>query len=310
MPSKLAAISADPILRTYSQGASQAATSPIADFLAPTVPVSSSVGRYKVYTAANRYKIPDTRRAMGGRATEIGFTSSDATFNCAAHALDCPQDVLEQIEGGDLMNVMQEAADLCAEAGALSHEKTVVDLAIATVGGGTALSIGSGDDIIDQLDGDILTILKACKMGGMMDLGVLIGAGAWRRIKNHASVKGRIVSGAKRDLSNITLDDFSALLMTKAEARVSLMCYDTAPEGKAESISFVLDGDVLIFARRANPTRFDPSFMKTFRLRNQFMVPGSYLRDDGRVEVAKYDWSEDVQVTNSAAAVRRTVALS
>lgn len=308
--SKLASIAADPILRNYAQGASQAATSPVADFLAPTVPVSASVGRYKEYTAKNRFRIPNTSRALGGRATEIGFTAADVSYNCAPHALDFPADILEKIEAGDLMNLMQEGADLCAEAAALSHEKTVIDLALATVGSGSALSIGSSDDIIDQIDGDILTVIKAAKMGGMMDIGVLIGAGAWRKVKNHASVKGRIVSGAKRDLSNITLEDFSALLIAKAEARVSLMCYDTAPEGKDESISFVLDGDILVFARRPNPTRFDPSFMKTFRLRNQYMVPGSYLRDDGRVEVAKYDWSEDVKVTNSDAAVRRTVSLS
>jgi hypothetical protein len=48
--------------------------------------------------------------------------------------------------------------------------------------------------------------------------------------------------------------------------------------------------------------------MKTFRLMNKFMVPGSYMRDDGRVEVAKFDWSEDVKVTNSAACVRLNVA--
>jgi hypothetical protein len=64
---------------------------------------------------------------------------------------------------------------------------------------------------------------------------------------------------------------------------------------------------VLVFARKDAPTRRDPSFMKTFRLMNKFMVPGSYMRDDGRVEVAKFDWSEDVQVTN-AACVRLNVA--
>ena len=47
--------------------------------------------------------------------------------------------------------------------------------------------------------------------------------------------------------------------------------------------------------------------MKTFRLMNKFMVPGSYMRDDGRVEVAKFDWSEDVQVCNSAAAHRLNI---
>jgi hypothetical protein len=47
--------------------------------------------------------------------------------------------------------------------------------------------------------------------------------------------------------------------------------------------------------------------MKTFRLMNRFMVPGSYQRDDGRVEVAKFDWSEDIQVSNAAAAKRINV---
>ncbi len=47
--------------------------------------------------------------------------------------------------------------------------------------------------------------------------------------------------------------------------------------------------------------------MKTFRLANQWMVPGTYMRDDQRVEVVKFDWSEDVEVTNSSAAARLTV---
>jgi hypothetical protein len=34
------------------------------------------------------------------------------------------------------------------------------------------------------------------------------------------------------------------------------------------------------------------------------------MRDDGRAEVAKFDWSEDVQTTNADAGIRRTVALS
>ena len=86
------------------------------------------------------------------------------------------------------------------------------------------------------------------------------------------------------------------------------MIYDTAPEGKAESISFLLDSTILVFARKAAPSRRDPSFMKTFRLMNKFMVSGSYMRDDGRVEVAKFDWSEDVKVINSAACVRLNIA--
>lgn len=308
--SKLASVSADPMIVEYSQGAAQSATSSLADFLAPTVPVPTSTGRFKIYSAKNRFRVPDTRRAVGGRATQIGFNADDGTFNCAPHALDFPIDNLEMIESDGLMNLLQEGADICSQVGALAHEKTVVDLALATLGAGTALSIGANDDIIAQIDTNVLGVIKAAKMGGFMNVGVAFGAGAWRVVKNHASVRGRLISGGKKDLANVTLEDFGSLLISKCDARVSLMCYDNAAEGLDESMNFVLDGDIIVFARTAQPTRFDPSFMKTFRLRNQWMKPGTYTRDDGRVEVAKFDWSEDVQATNADAGVRRTVALS
>jgi len=100
----------------------------------------------------------------------------------------------------------------------------------------------------------------------------------------------------------------SQMFIGTPDVRTSYMIYDSAPEGKAADIEFLLDNTVLIFARKDAPSRRDPSFMKTFRLMNKFMVPGSYMRDDGRVEVAKFDWSEDVKVTNNAACVRLNVA--
>lgn len=308
--SKLAAISSNPTIREYANGAAQDMTSRIADFLAPTVSVATSVGKYKSYDEKHRFKIPDTRRAVGGQATQIGFDASDVTYNCAHHALDFPVDNLEEMETEGLENVFTEAADVCAEVGALSHEKTVLDTALASLGAGTALSIGSSDDVIDQLDEEILNMIKASKAGGLMGVGILFGAGAWRVIKNHVSVRNRFVSGNKSKFSNPSMADLTDMLIAKAETSVSLLVEDTAAEGVAESTNFLLNGDVIVFARRANPTRRDPSFMKTFRLRNQWMVPGSYSREDGRAEVAKFDWSADVKITNSSAGVRKTVALS
>lgn len=308
--SKLASVSADPILVEYSQGAAQTATSSVADFIAPTVPVATSVGRFKRYTAKSRFRIPDTRRAVGGRAAQIGFSADDDNYNCAPHALDFPVDILEQAEALELMNILQEGADICSQVGALAHEKSVVTTALAALGAGTALSIGANDDIIAQLDTNILSVIKSAKMGAFMNVGVVFGAGAWRVTKNHASVRGRLLANGKNVLANVGLEDFGSMLISKCESRVSLMCYDDAPEGLDEDIEFVLDGDILVFARVAQPTRFDPSFMKTFRLRNQWMKPGTYTRDDGRAEVAKFDWSEDVQVTNAAAGIRRTVVIA
>ena len=74
--SRLSDISASPVLREFAQGAAQSAIMPVADFLAPTIEVPTSVGRYKKYTEKDRFRIPNTLRSIGGRATELRFEVS------------------------------------------------------------------------------------------------------------------------------------------------------------------------------------------------------------------------------------------
>jgi len=307
--SRLSDISASPTLKAFSQGAAQSNIMPVADFLAPTVEVPTSVGRYKKYTEKNRFRIPATLRAIGGRAAELSFDVADETYNCNPHALDYPVDNLEKLEVGELEDMLREGAISCAEVAALAHEKAVIDAALAAVGNGTAKTWNSSADPVNDLDDAIMTVIKAAKYGSLMGIGVLFGAGAWKIFKNASAVRGRMIAGGGKDSLAVPSETTAgSLLIGRPDVRTSYMVYDDAPEGKTADVKFVLDTSVLIFARRANPTRRDPSFMKTFRLSGQYMVPGSYIREDGRVEVAKFDWSEDVKVTNSAAAVRLVIS--
>jgi hypothetical protein len=307
--SRLSDISASPLLKAFAQGAAQSNIMPVADFLAPTVEVPTSVGRFKKYTEKNRFRIPQTLRAIGGRAAELSFDVSDESYNCNPHALDYPVDNLERLEAGELEDCLREGAVACAEVAALAHEKSVIDAALAAVGAGTAKTWNSSADPVSDLDDAILSVIKAAKYGSLMGVGVLFGTTAWKIFKNSEKVRGRIVGGfGKGGLAVPTEPVAGSLLIGNPDVRTSYMVYDDAPEGKAEDVKFLLDTAILIFARRANPTRRDPSFMKTFRLAGQYMVPGSYVREDGRVEVAKFDWSEDVKVTNASAAVRLNIS--
>lgn len=313
MPASLSEVSASPMIREYAQGAAQSAVMPVASFLAPTVDVPTSVGRYKVYDEKHRFALPDTRRAIGGRAVTLHFDQTDATYNCEPHAIDYPVDRLEQLEQAGLENALQEGATAVAEVAGLSHEKDVIDDALTALGAGTNLTWDGSADPITDLDERILTVIKAAKYGSLMGVGVLFGATAWKITKNQAAVRGRYIVGNKTKTSNTqtpTIGEFGSLLLAEPKVNVSLMVYDTAKEGLAESIDFVLDDSIIVFATKEQPTRRDPSFMKTFRLMGNWMVPGSYVRDDDRVEVAKFDWSEDVVVTNSEAGVRLNIAAS
>lgn len=305
--SRLSDLSASPMLKEYAQGAAQEAIQPVAEFLAPTVPVPTSIGRYKVYTEKNRFHIPKTLRGTGGVATTLSFNATDSTYNCEAHALDFPVDNLEQLEESGLENTLQEGATMVAEVAGLAHEKAVIDQALSALGAGTDITFGSSDDPVDILDGHLLTVVKAAKYGSLMGVGVLMGATAFRKFKNNANVRARFTTAGGNAIPNVNPDSASALLLGQPDVRVSYMVYDSAAEGVAESLSFVLDSTIIVFARKAQPSRRDPSFMKTFRLIGNYMVPGTYEREDGRASVAKFDWSEAIVTTNSSCGVRLNV---
>ena len=309
--SRLSSISSNPTLKEFAQGAAQEAIMPVADFIAPTVAVATSTGRFKKYTEKNRFRIPNTLRTLGGRATELRFEVTDATFNCEPHALDYPVDNLEQLEAEGLENTLREGAVAVAEVAALAHEKTVIDKALDAVGSGTAKTWNAAADPVKDIDDTILQVIRKCGYGSLMSVGVLFGATAWAVFKNAEKVRSRFIVGKAAGgigLAVATEATAGQLFLGNPDVRTSYMVYDTEPEGKDRQLSFLLDNVVLIFARKPNPTRRDPSFMKTFRLMNKWMVPGSYTRDDGRVEVAKFDWSEDVQVSNDTAGVRLNIS--
>jgi hypothetical protein len=305
--SRLSQIAAQETLREFAQGAAQDAVMPIASFLAPEVNVPVPVGKFKVYTAKNRYRRVNTRRAIGGRAVELGFDADDGTYNCTPHAIDCPIDVAEQ--EASMEDALREAAGLVADAAALDHEIDVVAKAIASVGAGTDKNWGSGGtNPITDIDTAVLAVLLAAGgMGSNLEVGLLFGALAWQQFKNNSNVSGKFVVGNKATKAQVavpTLGDIGELFVVNCTAKASYMVYDTAAEGLPASYGWLLERAVIPFLRRQSPNRRDPSFMKTFRLAGRYMVPGTYSRDDGRVEVAKFDWSEDVQVANAAAAAR------
>lgn len=310
--SKLSTVTSNPMIRQYAQGVAHSSIQPIADFLAPTVNVPTMSGRFKVYGDQNRFKIPDTARALGGPATQVRFTASDGTYQCQPRALDYPIDNLEKLESADLEDAVKEGMLCVSELASLDHEKRVVDMALGALSARSANKTwNSSADPVADIDAQIRDIMLNVNYGSMMDIGVIFGCDAWLIFKNHAKVRSMLPVGRKSD--NLQIVDMPAarsLLLGTPETRVSFMAYDSAPEGKQASPAFILGTKVLIFARHKTPTRRDPSFMKTFRLNNRYMVPGSYETVDGRGEVVKFDWSEDPHVINASAGFLLNVSAS
>ncbi|MFZ2279302.1 MAG: hypothetical protein WAW39_16030 [Prosthecobacter sp.] len=296
--STLATLSGTPLIKEYAQGAAQSATSSVADFIAPTVNTTKHTGKFTRYDKESRFKIPDTLRGLGGNATRLVFDRSSATFECKPNALDTPLDNIE-IDEAEGMDVLKEAADDSAFLGGLAHEKLVIDTAVSSAAAATGGTWSSdSNDPVAELNEAIAEVILASGGSDMIEIGMVWSADAVRAFFKNAKTKSYFPG--KQEIAP-TLDNIMKLLMGNVQHKVSWLAADTTAQGKTSSLDFLIKSKLLVFARNPNPTRRDPSFMKTFRPRGRWMVPGTYPREDGRGTVVKMDWSADVQATNAEA---------
>ncbi len=302
MPNRIQSLGTNPVLRNFARDASQAAIRKVADFIAPGVEVPTLTGKYKLYDAKHRYKRPDTRRSPNGAVTRLGFTASDATFALEPKALDFPITNIETLNDEGLLNQARYGTTLLADAAGLDHEAEVIEKALASVGAGTDANFeANGYDPIKVIDALILDVIKIVKNGA--GVRVLMGPTAELRLKNNAAVLGRF-NGVAKSLKVPSRQDIQAMLVTQPEVEVAMMVQDTAAEGAAEAISFLLDDAILIFGCNPTPNTTDASFMKTLRLMGGWMKPGSYKSTDERDDVLKMDWIDQVLITNATACKR------
>lgn len=302
--SRLSSLSQNPTLRNFARDASQKAVRRVASFISPLVQVPDVTGFYKVYNSKNRYKRPRTRKTAGDPATRLGFSVDDPTYNLVAHALDFPIPSINGMSDETLMYHAQYGTQLLADASALDHEAETIGKALELAGAGTDSNFTSDAvDPIDVIDGYIMDVMKLAKNGA--GIKVLFGATALKRTKNNKNVKGRYVSSGKGSgIISPTLADIASMLFGNPTVDAAFYVEDTAVEGKAEAIDFLLDDEILIFASNDTPNTMDPSFLKTFVPMKGWMLPGSYRTQDDRDEVLKMDWTMQIVESNPEAVKR------
>ena len=136
---------------------------------------------------------------------------------------------------------------------------------------------------------------------------MVIGLGAWRKIKNHDQVLKR-QSGTSN--KGVSLDVFAGMLLNPTiDIRVGVMAYDTAKMGKAADKKNVVGSEIFIFHGNDNPTQYDPGFAKTFSIgANSVEDVRMYREEKVRSDILAVDWSEDVKVISTLCAKRIQVA--
>lgn len=285
--STIANLSPDPLLQNYAVGARQQNTRKVGEFLAPTVPSTTLVGRYKSWAEKSRFFVPKTIRALNGSATEISSNAADSTFMCTPNGLNY---TVDKSLGDDADPLVKDGIDFLADIYGLAHLYDSINTAKAAMGAGTDEPYDPTIDPVDLIDDQINALILASKCE---TVGVLFGAYAYRRFKNHPLV------AARRQSLDYSLNP--SLFQANAGYMGCFSVIDEAPEGIDPDIQFLLQNEIIVFGASPVPNRRDPSFMKTFRVDGAVETVKVVESTDRRKLIVTSDWAAAIQVTNPVA---------
>ena len=296
----------NPTLTQYAQGLAQDIGSATANFLAPIVEVPAGLGRYKQFDEKNAFQLYNTERALGGSATRIQFNATDPTFDCRPQALEVAIDDAEyDAAGGENMSRLEESRiRTLLSAAVLAHEDKVFQYAkTITAVASRGVWSNATNDPIAEIDEQIEAIATSC---GQLPNRMVIGLGAWRVLRNHTKVIGRLPANAA---VGISLQQFATMLMNPSlEIRVGILGKDTAKFGANKNAINIIGAEVFVFIGQDDPSSYDPSFMKTFLTQGGGVDAVRTYRDESaRGTIHAVDWSEDIKITGTSCVRRLTI---
>jgi hypothetical protein len=291
-------------LTNYARGLSQDISATLANFLAPEVVVPAATGQYKNFDDKNTFQVIDTSRAVGGPAKRLEFASSDPTYNCLPQALEIAIDDHERDEAGegDPLRLEEAKTQTLVSSAVTSHEAKVF-AALTALAAAANITLAS-DDPIAKLDEQIEALATDT---GRMPNRLVIGLPLWNKLRNNAKVIARFPGAAS---IGVSMAQFSSLLLNPSiDIRVGILARDTAKLGLTKANVNIVGQQLVIFHANASPTLYDPSFMKTFRLRRGGVdVVRTYRDDAARSDILAVDWSEDIRVTSPVCARKLTAS--
>lgn len=288
-----------------------AAAMELAERLAPTVAVPGGNGQYKVFNDENSFQVYNTSRALGGAATRIAFSATDAYYNTKPQALEVTIDRAERESAGRDNALAQQVLDegkikALLNSTALAHVNKVATAVLAGVSAVADRGNWSNPDIdpIDQLDEQLDLLSKA--VGSTKFIKLTMDVSAWRAIRSNAKVKTRVASTQATPITRQQLVDS---LVIPVDFGVYGISKHVEALGQAtKTKTRILSGEVLIHYSVPAPTVYDPSAFKVFTLdRSLITSVRTYTDPSDRFDVHAIDWSEDIKQTSTTAIKRITV---
>lgn len=277
----------------------------IAEFIAPTVPVAVTDGRYTQFDIGLPFTPVDTLMGDEGDMTEIKFNGSKKSFNIQPHGVKTRVTDFRKVAEGSGASLDEQGrikslltSQLIAREFAVARAiEACASIADPSTYGKWRGEAGAKADIIGELDDIICKITENCG-GVMMPNRMVIPLGLWVIIKNHPSVRERI-AGIQ---TSAQLEGFAAMLANPGiDIRIGTICYNAGARGKEAKLRPIYGSSILLFNSDDAPTTEDFSFMKTFMLDNGDWTANGAVHsvrnelDNGDIHYVQ--WAQDIRTT-------------
>src|SRR5208282_266162 len=243
----------------------------IAHKVFPVVPVNNRSDYYYIYEKGFFYRDEMAPRPMGGRAKQVGYEAETGHYVCEEEALEASVDDRER-ENADQPLDPEVSKTRLLYTQAMIHRDRVWTQEYFTTGKWTinweGVEKGSeakeeeekflqfeqtGSEPIEFFDQRGLDIMS--KTGYKPNI-IVLGADTYRVLKNHPAVVERI----KYTQRGIVTAEILAELFDVEQVLVPLGVYNSAQEGSADNINFIVNrkAALMVYAAPA-PTITDPS---------------------------------------------------
>ncbi len=281
-----------PSIQEFAVTVRQRHRSPIAEFLAPTVPVPPNFQVYKEWGVDEQQPLYQSRRAMGHPPLQLPLFEYDETRQSQPHGLMAIVDRV-YLDGSDEQSVfmLKQAIETIAIESERAREVNAVTEARRLAGAGESIAWGPNDDPIELIDLQIMALMKQARCS---HVSVLFGAAAFHAFKHHPKVKPSIPGG-------LTHKQHPGLFHNEAPF-MPLFGIENNPEAGGDR--FVMSNSILIFARTPHPTPNSRDWLKSFELTPELQKPNIQKDANPHDIMVSLDWEASITRTNESGVIR------
>lgn len=240
----------------------------IADMILPTVQVDKQTDLYPVFDRGDRLRAEDDERAPNTMARRVTENVGSDTYHCRNYALSSPAAIEDKANADPaLVSLKGEGkVRLVMDKLAIGWEKRILSKVSSGTNVGSYSAVSSAWNEAGDVLGDLNTAIDNIKYAngvGKGNITVLFGPRAWDSARRDATVRN-LIYGTNNGGGYVSEQGMTNLLDVK-RILVAGAFENTAAEGQSESISPIMNDDVLVYYTPDSPTIDLPSFGYSIR---------------------------------------------